>query len=220
MRFGSNIFSLIVFLFSSSAMAEVKFSVGSDIMLIAVNGSEIVNDSFFENTDTMILPNGKNQILVQYSTEVKASGGSEIETTDAHVIVFNAEDTAVHLSAPEIKKLSQFREFNLGGAWLLSDNAGTKIQYLSQPLIKEGFQINRNYEQELRTLNESDTPVSMKKSMTLVGFSSTAEPNTPMLKQNANEVDSINLPETLLRYWYLNADLETRAKFKVWLDGK
>lgn len=221
MRFGSTIVSIILVLLSSPLLADVKLSVAPDISLIAVNGSEIESNSFFENKKIATLPDGKNQILVQYTAEVKTSGGFEVESSDAHVIVFTAVDKAIQLSVPVIKKISEFREFNRGNSWLLKDSSGHSVEYLSEALIKEGFQINRNYEQELSKLNESGGETSITNSMKIAGFSSDSDiKNKPVLNGYNNKDDSINLPATLLRYWYLNADVETRETFKAWVNGK
>lgn len=221
MQFSSTIFSIIAFTFSSSLMADVKLSVGTDISLLAVNGYEVESKSFFDNKKSVLLPNGKNQILVQYSAEVKQAGGFEIESTDAHVLVFTAVDQDVVLKAPVIKKLSELHELNRNGTWLLNDSAGNSIEYVSKTLVKDGFQINRNYEQELRKLNESGGAISIGHRQKLTGFSSeSGVTNKPVANDHNNKSNSINLPETLLRYWYLNADLETRERFKTWVDGQ
>nr|WP_320136945.1 DUF2057 domain-containing protein [uncultured Amphritea sp.] len=221
MRFSSTVFYMFSLIFSSSLMADVKLSVGSDISLIAVNGYEVESKSFFDNKKTAILPNGKNQILVKYSTEIKQAGGLEIESTDAHVLVFTAVDQDVQLSAPTIKKVSELRQFNRGDTWILKDSAGNSITYLSQTLVKDGFQINRNYEQELSKLNQSGGAIAIGNSLKLTGFSSeSGEINKPFSNEQNNKSGSLNLPETLLRYWYLHADLETRERFKTWVKGK
>ncbi|MDO6565084.1 DUF2057 domain-containing protein [Amphritea sp. 1_MG-2023] len=221
MRFCSIIFSSFVLLFSSSLMADNNFSTAADISLIAINGVEIESDSFFDNKQMFTLPNGKNQILVQFSTEVNTSGGLAFETTDAHVLVFNAVDKDIQLSAPDIKKLSEFRQFNLGNAWILKDSDGAAIEYLSEALIKDGFQMNRNYEQELKKLNAAGHAVSITELIKYTGFASdSAMVKSSDYPDNKLRTDSINLPETLLRYWYLNADLDTRAKFKAWINAK
>ncbi len=169
----------------------------------------------------MSLPNGKNQILVQYSTEVKQAGGFEIESTDAHVLVFTAVDQDVQLSAPAINKLSELRQFNRGDTWILKDSAGHSIAYLSQALVKDGFQLNRNYEQELSKLNQSGGAIAIGNRLQLTGFSSElGEANKPVSNEYNNKSSSLNLPETLLKYWYLHADLETRERFKTWVKNK
>lgn len=212
MRF-SSVFYISIILLSSSVMAEVKLSVSPGVSLIAANGSEIENDSYFESKNTIILPNGKNQILVQYSSEIKSSGSLEIESTDPHVLVFSANDTSVFLLAPDIKRLSEFRKFNTGKFWLLKDSSDHSIEHLSKPLLKEGFQINRDYERELQDLNNAGGDLSINKSMSLSQLSS-------RINQSNNNSNPINLPEVLLKYWYLNADTETRHRFKSWVSDK
>ncbi len=212
MRFGS-VFYIVIILLSSSVRAEVILSVGPGITLLATNGSEVDSGSFFENKSTIILPDGKNQILVQYSSEIKKSGNLEIESTDPHVLVFSVNNKDILLSVPDIKRFSEFRKFNAGKLWLLKDSSDHSVEYLSKPLLKEGFQINRDYERELQDLNNAGGDLSINKSMSLSQLSS-------RISQSNNNSNSINLPEVLLKYWYLNADTETRNRFKSWVSDK
>lgn len=212
MRF-SSVFCIVIIFLSSSVRAEVVLSVVPGITLLAINGSEIDSGSFFENKSTIILPDGKNQILVQYSSEIKKSGNLEIEITDPHVLVFSVNDNDILLSVPDIKRFSEFRKFNAGKLWLLKDSSDHSVEYLSKPLLKEGFQINRDYERELQDLNNAGGDLSINKSMSLSLLSS-------RINQSNNNSNSINLPEVLLKYWYLNADTETRHRFKSWVSDK
>ena len=212
MRFCS-IFYISIILFSSSASAEIDLSIGPGISLIAANGSEIESSSLFESNRSITLPNGKNQLLVQYSLEIRSSGSLEMEYTDPHVLVFNASDKSLRLLVSEVKGLSEFRQFNSGKFWSLKDSTGRLIKHRSKPLLKEGFQINRDYEQELEELNNTGGDLSINNPVIL----SVVSPRTNEINKKAN---LINLPETLLRYWYLNADIETRQRFKSWVSDK
>lgn len=194
-------------------MADINLSVGTDVFLLAVNGVEVESASLFEQKNPVSLSNGKNQILVQYSAEIKSSGGYEIESSDAHVLVFNVNDQNIFLSAPEINSLTDFRRFNSGKYWLLKESSGRVIKYLSQPLLKEGIQINRDYERELQEFNKLGGELSIKSDASIPVFEFTSD-------QINNNSGSINLPETLLQYWYLKADKETRSKFKSWASDK
>ena len=212
MRVGSILFLLMIH-FSSSVMADIKFSVSPGVSLIVINGIEVESSSFFHNNNTLTLPNGINQILVQYSVEIKKSGSLEVETTDPHVLVFNEKDKDISLLVPDIKRFSEFRKFNESKSWTLKDSTGRSIEYLSKPLIKEGFQINRDYERELQKLNESGDEVSIATGTSSVGF-------THYLNESNKKSNLNNLPETLLQYWYLKADIETRKRFKSWVRDK
>lgn len=194
-------------------MADISFTVSPGVSLVAVNGIEVKNHSFFDRNNKLTLPNGKNQVLVRYSVEIKKSGSLEIETTNPHVLVFNEVDKEIHLLVPDIKRLSEFRKFNAGKSWLLKESSGRSIQYLSQPLIKDGLQINRDYERELQELNASGGEIAITTGAYLAVY-------TPVLNESNKKSDSINLPEISLQYWYLNADSETRKRFKSWVSDK
>ncbi|BBB25430.1 YccT family protein [Amphritea japonica] len=211
MRFSLSFFFVLI-LFCSSIRADINLSVGSGITLIAVNGAEINRSSLFDHADNIVLPNGKNQILVQYSTEIRSSGSFNVENSDLHVLVFSVTDKTISLLTPEIKRLSEFKRFNAGKLWILKDSFDRSIKYISKPLLKSGFQINRDYEAELKTLNESGGDISISN----VFVSEKSPPQNKFL----NEYNRINLPEIMLEYWYLKADVDTRNRFKSSVVGQ
>ncbi|SER15355.1 hypothetical protein SAMN03080615_04127 [Amphritea atlantica] len=228
MRFSSNIFFSVLLFASTSVMANVELSAGSGISIIAVNGVEVESDSLIGNNVSATLANGISQILVNYSAEIESSGDLEIETTNPHVIVFNAKDTHVQLSAPEITRLSDFDEFDKGQQWKLADSSGHVISYQSKPLIKEGFQLSRDYASELQRFNQSGDALSIN-SFASINRSSIRSPinNTAsgvrintLSNKSVDNSGPVNLPEELLQYWYLKADADTRERFKSWISNK
>ncbi len=228
MRFSSEIFFSVLIFASTSVMADVELSADSGISIIAVNGIEVESDSLIGNNISATLPDGINQILVNYSAEIKSSGDLEIETTNPHIIVFNAENDKVQLSAPEITRMSAFDEFDKGQQWTLTDSSGHAIRYQSKPLIKEGFQLGRDYASELQHFNQSDDALSINRFVSINRSSVSSSVNNSVSGNDMNSFksgtadrsDSVNLPEELLQYWYLKADAETRERFKAWISNK
>ncbi|MBN1008709.1 DUF2057 family protein [Amphritea pacifica] len=228
MRFSSKIICSVLLFISTSVMAEVELLAGSGISIIAVNGVEVESDSLIGNTVSATLPNGINQVLVNYSAEIESSGDLEIETTNPHVIVFNAKDSRIQLSTPEITRLSDFETFDKGQQWKLADSSGHTISYQSKPLIKEGFQLSRDYAAELQRFNQSGDALSIN-SFAASNRSSASLPINnvasgvainPLSNGSVYNSDSVNLPEQLLQYWYMKADAETRERFKAWIRNK
>lgn len=212
MRFRSILFFWVFIFFSSSVIADNTLSVASGVSIIAVNGYEINKSSLFGHEGNIVLPNGKNQILVQYTQEIKSSGSFEIENSDLHVLDFSADNQEISLLVPDIKRLSEFRQFNGGELWLLKDSSGQLIEYVSQPLLKEGLQINRDYERELQEFNSAGGDVAINNSM--------GSQKLFLSINNSNKSDSVSLAKTMLMYWYSNADIDTRKSFKSWISDK
>ncbi len=212
MRFGSKLFFCSIFLFSASVMADVKLTVDSGIELIAVNGTEFNGSFFGTGKNTVELLNGDNQVLVRYSVEMKSSGDTEIESSNPHVLLFEAHDDLVLLSAPEIKKMDDLRDFDNGKYWILTGSSGESIDYQAQPRIREGFELSRDYEQELKEFNRKGGAVSMKSDSSISDDNISAV--TSVLSENNN------LPEVMLRYWYFQADHKTKVRFKSWVLDK
>lgn len=228
MRFSSNLFLTTFLLISTSAFSEVRLSADSGISIIAVNGVEVESDSLIGNNVSATLPNGISQILVNYSAEIESSGDLEIETTNPHIIVLQEKDSQIQLSAPEITRLSDFNEFDKGQQWRLTDNSGHSIRYQAKPLIKEGFQLSRDYATELQRFNQSGDALSINNFASInrssvrssINNSASGVGINSLSNGSADSNDSINLPEQLLQYWYLKADAETRERFKAWIGNK
>ena len=229
MRFSSkNFISFLLFSLSASTsvLADVKLSAENGIYIIAVNGVELESDSLIGNKLSAQLPNGVNQILVRYSAEIETFGDIEIENSNPHIIVFKAQDNSLKLSAPEIKRMSEFDEFDNGQQWLLTDSAGRSISYKSKPLIKEGFQLSRDYVRELNDFNRSGDELSINYLPSDMRDSAKqAESKSVVISykfsdESIDNKKNVNLPEQLLQYWYLKADAETRERFKDWISDK
>ncbi|WP_299199264.1 DUF2057 domain-containing protein [uncultured Amphritea sp.] len=228
MRFSSNLFLTTLLLISTSALAEVRLSAGSGISIIAVNGVEVKSDSLIGNNVSATLPNGISQILVNYSAEIESSGDLEIETANPHIIVLQAKDSQIQLSAPDITRLADFNEFDKGQQWKLTDSTGHTIRYKAKPLIKEGFQLSRDYAAELQRFNQSGDALSINNFASInrssvrssINNSASGVEINSLSSGSADSDSSMNLPERLLQYWYLKADAETRERFKTWIGNK
>ena len=90
--------------FSTPVLAEVSIQLEEGISVLALNGKEVISKSLFSGTDTLKLNNGVNQLLVQYTAEIKASADDyELESTDPFVLLLDAADKRLVLKAPAIK---------------------------------------------------------------------------------------------------------------------
>ena len=207
MKFCSRLLLPLFLLFSGTVFAGVNLKVGSDIVLLAVNGKEVDSDSFFSSKRQVLLEDGINQILVQLNAEFKRSGDSEFESSDTHVMLFSAVDTDVLLSVPVIKKVSQLNSFNSGDQWILTNSESNSVNYYSAVLKKDGFQLSRNYEYELIDFNKTNSPAALKANVVV---------SSDINKVSDNK--SIPMAEMMLRYWYMQADEDIRQRFKVWLS--
>ena len=140
---------LLAALMPLPALAEVQLTLGACVNVQAVQDSEQTAGS----GQSLTLADGTQQLVVECTTEI---GREEVlETSDAFVVRFEAADTALALSAPEIESRNQMDAFNQQGNWQLTDRQGREVAFTADVLEKEGFQLVRDYARELAAYNRS-----------------------------------------------------------------
>lgn len=208
------------------ALADVNIEIEEGISVLAVNGSEVDSNSLFSDADTFVVTNGINQLLVEYTAEIKTSADDyELESTDTFVLLLEAADKQLVLKAPAVETKKDVTRFNQQGNWRLLDHEGKQLKLKTAILKKEGFQLARNYEHELSVFNKSGVEAALPYKRVVADKNAPDPAPLPATRQtdsnnvlNASKVIKANMPEKMLRYWYNQADVETRKRFKKWID--
>ena len=114
-------------------------------------------------------------------------------------------------------------QFNQLGNWRLLDRQGNPLALKVAGLKKEGFQLARNYEYELAEFNVSGAEAALPYNLSAADM--TVPTTAPVIRQtgvkkapNANKTNEVNMAAKMLRYWYNQADSETRKRFKKWIN--
>ena len=196
-------------LLCSISQADTLLSWSEDIQLLALNGKSVVAQESAPDHQ-LSLHDGKNQLLVRYETIIVRSGDEEeLEQSHPFVLSFEASGTPLVLSATEVKTSSAMQRFNQQGDWTLTRSNGRAHPYTHAALIKEGFQLARDYEAELLAFNNSGHPAALPLASTLAVYAdSPTDAATP---------GTASLPGQMLIYWYQQASPETREAFRRWL---
>ncbi|MGY8870526.1 MAG: YccT family protein [Pseudomonadales bacterium] len=212
MKIVSTIATFLVFLFSSCSFADVYLKLDDDIKLLAINGKELADASWLDNQEDISLKDGVNQILVEFSAEIKTSSSeSDLESLGTYIIVFKAASERFRLVSPTIKNRKDFLEFKKHPKWVMLDASGAIKDIRVDELTKEGFQLSRDYESELREYNESNfsSEVYSEKHEEISIRNSSVINTNPILNDP-------NLSGRMLKYWYLNASPKVKADFIAW----
>jgi len=209
----------------TSAFADAVLSVGNGVSVIAHNGKELSDSDFLTGSKGLQLNNGINQVLVRYSGEL-SGGDGDIEHSHAFVLLFNAVDNqSLSLSAPRIRKQRELDSFNRKGNWNLQDDTQAAVTYQHATLIKEGFQLSRDYTQELAIFNQTNSAAALQ-----INPSQTSTPVPAPAIRTGTAVNTISTADTptsgasepmslqMLKYWYNQADSNSRADFKAWIS--
>lgn len=210
--FKNLVLSLTLLTITHSASADNTLHLGDGVNLIAVNGKELNSESFFGDSSQYRLPNGINQILVNYTAEIKKGSDYELESSNASVILFKIKDAIIHLQAPEIKRLKDLSTFEEGQNWILRDGVGKPLPFKSNLIKRSGFQLSRDYEQELEDFNKTNSQAALPQK----NIFSNSQINTQItnhVKNNKN-ISKENIAAQMLIYWYNQADERTRESFK------
>lgn len=206
--------ALFTTLFALPAAADITLKADMGIQILAHNGQEVT-------TNTLRTDNGTHQILVRYQIDLsRKKDNAQLENSDTWVLLFKAEDQHIQLSAPRISNASQFRQFNRNGNWQLTTAENRQVKFEKNPLKKQGFQFNRNYEQELQQFNDTDHPAAFIASKTegqlTKKTSNSSQKKTPESSQDSADINT----EQMLHYWYKSADKNTQIRFKNWLKSQ
>ncbi len=212
---------------TGTVFAESKIKIDDGISVIARNGKLISDSDYLNSSKNLKLETGTNQLLARYSVELN-NADADIEHSHTFALLFTANsDQTLTLSAPVIRKQRALDAFNRKGNWSLSDSSGKAIAFKQSALIKEGFQLSRNYAQELADFNQTNAAAAFYKASTPVSRPAPASDIKTNTVVNSDTTDNmatesaiepnISMPLKMLKYWYNQADSKNRSEFKVWI---
>ena len=227
------LFSLFVITisFSTLALAAPILQLPEQINAILINGTEPTNIRYIE------LKSGHNQLVFRFEGELGQTFDEKERTaSDVFVILFRTENDRLKLHIPKIRNDIQLKEFNQHPGIKIIAQSGEEIAYTLDKLEKEGFQMMRDYQQELRIFNRGNSPAAyhLNNNQRPSGQPGLAEvitipEETGRTNQTGQEfskqhptqskLSSVEptMAEKMLQYWYKLADEKTRERFKQWI---
>ncbi|MHA7927497.1 MAG: YccT family protein [Marinobacter sp.] len=204
--------TVALFLAPGLAFSEVTLELGHCLNVHVVDGRDFEG----KPSSPLVFEDGTHQLVVDCSLEIgRSSEEALFETSEAFVIRFDAADADLRLSAPEINSALQLEEFNHSGNFQLRTKQNRSIEFTADVLEKEGYQIFRNYREELQAFNRSASPAAVPQmsSKNVPGASNGVEPQFSVSGESPDQEMVIQM----LRYWYLKADKKTRNELESWI---
>lgn len=189
--------TLSFILASISLHAANSLSLGEGVSLIAVNGKEMSTGSLLKGTSSIELPNGSNQLLVNYTAEIKRGNDYELEQTAPTVISFSSANQIIELKAPKITTERDLERFNKKQNWIITADQKA-LAFKAEYLPLNGFRIGVNYERELADFNQNS------------GVNSPT-PDTQMIDLGGDNEQKLILQ--MLHHWYKLASPQSRNLF-------
>ncbi|MDW6004510.1 DUF2057 family protein [Vibrio mangrovi] len=199
-------------------MAKVTIDVPEAVDILVANGSkaEISGGGFFDSQKKLHLENGLQQVVFRYEPffqEGKENIGVE---SDVIVAVFNAEDTGLAFQLPKYRNSREAQDRIGNMQWSLTNQNGQNVEVTKDKLLKDGMQIGRNYYTEMSIYNQSGKVASIPEY---------APQNVAQIKTiparsvtSSQTKTSATTAETMLHYWYDQADEQTRSRFKQFIN--
>lgn len=204
-------------LLPSISLADINISAGDGVKILAINGEAIDAGTFFSAAPELTAHNGKAQIVAEYTAEITESADEyQLEKSDTFVLTFTAENTAIRIHAPEISNRYSLKAFNSTGNWQLQDAAGKSVPFVFGKLEKEGFQLVRDYEKEVKEFNNSTADAAVSELNIETHSFNQGRATYPA---ESNFHPDQKMVGQMLQYWYEQANTETRNKFKSWTES-
>ncbi|GAB2646600.1 DUF2057 family protein [Vibrio panuliri] len=198
---------------AASVHAEVKIDIPDNIQVLAVNAEKAhVEGGLFSASKTLTLADGENQVVFRYAPYFSKGNDRIIVESDAVITKFTAENQQLSFDLPQYRNERE-AEKQIGDWQVkLLDQQSQPIAIEQDVLQKDGLQIGRDYVQESKEYNRTNGIASLAAAGAVVTTSAQAVTLPANIK-----VDS-NTAEEMLHFWYQKADVETRAKFKQFVN--
>jgi uncharacterized protein YccT (UPF0319 family) len=201
----------------SPVHAEVRLELGDGVNLHAIDGKAWSAPGVFDARSPITLEDGTHQLVLELKSELgRNRDDSVIESSDSFVLLFRAEDQDLVLSAPSIGTRNELEEFNDYPEWQLRDRQGNDVSFKIDVLEKTGFQLVRDYEDEIADFNRTGNSEA--------ALMPSPDVRTPLLSSpksmSAGDVsENQEVVRQMLRYWYLKADENTKSEMKRWINS-
>lgn len=206
MKLRTALLSLAACSISFSSFADVTLNLPQSAELVLVNG---VNA---EGNATQILNNGSNQIAFRYDKNYRENGDTHLFRSEVVVMTFSGNDATYTLQLPKISSDYQAQKFNRQPTLHLLAANGSEVPFKHDVLIKDGLQINRDYQQEIAQYNLSKAPAALATAITANEMQRAQQQVSPAEKDG--HIDQAYVIK-MLNYWYGKADTTTQEKFKA-----
>lgn len=202
-------------LWAGSALADAQLEVTTPYVVQLIDGQSI-NPKLLDKTSTFPLSAGKHQLVVAF--EGNYSSRNEIKLVTAEPLVLNftaADNQQLVLDYKKPRNEAEAKQFVKDQKVALKDKVNGQ-QVSSEQFVMpkvEGFQLTRDYQQELINMGKAfNQPKTVAVSTAAVMAAASAPVQVAPSKAQSN-------PEALtqLQNWYNKADAETRKAFQIWV---
>ncbi|QYJ84814.1 DUF2057 domain-containing protein [Shewanella mesophila] len=198
------------FLLLPTAQAAITINLPNNTEPLLLNAEEIEDRS-------LTADNGTQQIVFKYQSNYRQQGQRQRFTSDPVILTFTGEDSVYTIELSSINSSKDAIKFNHAPNVTITNNHGESISYHIDTLTKEGIQLGRNYQQELKAYNLTSAPAALLPTNTSKPISI----ETQVMKSDSKTDDTEQIDVgKMLDFWYQQADQETKKAFKKRINAQ
>ncbi len=205
---------LCAFVMPATAFAAT-FEIARPYTLLLLDGQP-AKSNMVNSKQQISLPAGQHQLVLQFEGSFRDQ--SESRLIRGEPVVFNldmqADDSiAIKFTYPRnYREAERFLEQQKLQVIDKKQGSTAKVDYFVLPK-KEGLQIGRDYQQELTDLGKAFQQTSMPTTAAAAATTAVAAENKTGSAPVAKNVQTLEM----LKYWYNQADIQTRKDFQHWV---
>ncbi|WP_263080752.1 DUF2057 domain-containing protein [Endozoicomonas sp. Mp262] len=188
--------------------------------LLIIDGKD-ARDQNVNKREGVRLADGKHQVVFQFKALLKGTSDSAMYTSDPYVVSFGLNGSQQYqLTVPrKFRSIRDAEAFAKAPAenLVLLDSHNKQIPYQVAVLKKRGIQLGRDLVEETRKFNLSSDPAALYSLTGGTMVSSSGSSRQLPAVQGENKEMAV-LAENNLKYWFMQADKETRARFLKWAN--
>ncbi len=164
------------------------------------------------------LDSGRHQVVFQLKSLIKDGGDTELFTSSPYIMTFDLSgDQLFTVNGPKLRTARDANKLSYSpkSRFSITDAKGKNIPFDFGVLNKSGLLIGANTVEDIQKFNLSDNPAAVRE---LAGTVYIATPHTAEPQRAVMPAPAAGQPmsETMLQYWFNQADEKTRARFLQW----
>lgn len=207
-------------LFAMGAMAVSSIDIPHPYVVYLLDGKPVQNDLFSSRSSLKLAP-GPHQLVIRFEGTFKEQSESRLISGEPVVInLTNKQDQqlAIEFTYPRSYQAAE-QYLKQQKLRIIDKQAGHNVEadYFVMPK-KEGLQIGRNYQEELLAMGKAFAqPAAATASSAQAGTTAAAVAATAQLSTKGQPLDQNTQTLEMLKYWYNQANGETRKAFQHWV---
>ena len=172
------------------------------------------------------LGNGRHQLVFQLKTLVREGGDTKMFTSSPYIMTFDLSgDQAYTINAPKLKTARDTDKLSHSpkAQFSITNAKGQKVPFEFSVINKSGLLIGGDTVEDIQKFNLSDSPAAVREMAGTVYIATPQGISYQVTQQSQPSVmpapaTAQPMSESMLQYWYNQADETTRERFLKWVS--